>query len=220
MATFIQTAYKFLEYLKVIKNASEHTIRNYTIDLNAFKSFLEEDLNLPSEKIPAKIQYDTPWSNRDSLYDDLIALDSVSRKTIRQFLAKLNALETNKRTIARRLSSLRSFFKYAYSQKMMSVNPIEDLEAPKLDKTVPISLAYEQVKRLFEQPDCQSYLGFRDRTIMELFYSSGLRVSELVALDRADFDPENFLVKLKGKGKKILHFCYHCYSCCYCKHFT
>ena len=199
---FIQVAYQFLEYFKVIKNASEHTIRNYAIDLNAFKIFLEEESHLPSEKIPEKIYYDRPFNARNASNDAFITLEAINRKTIRQFLAKLSALETNKRTIARRLSSLRSFFKYAYSQKMISVNPIEDLDTPKVDKTVPISLSYEQVKRLFDQPDCQTYLGFRDRVIMELFYSSGLRVSELVALDRLDFDPENFLVKLKGKGKK------------------
>ncbi|MFN3328124.1 MAG: tyrosine-type recombinase/integrase, partial [Fervidobacterium pennivorans] len=76
------------------------------------------------------------------------------------------------------------------------------MDSPKLDKRLPTSLSYDQVQKLFDQPDTKSYLGFRDRCIMELFYSSGLRVSELVALDRADFDPKNLVLRLKGKGKK------------------
>jgi integrase/recombinase XerC len=67
---------------------------------------------------------------------------------------------------------------------------------------LPVSLQYEQIRHFFDQPDLSDYLGFRDRTMMELFYSSGLRVSELIALNRQDFDYENLLVKLRGKGKK------------------
>jgi len=67
---------------------------------------------------------------------------------------------------------------------------------------LPVSLNYEQLTQLFDQPDTSTYLGYRDRTIMELFYSSGLRVSELAALNRQDFDYENLTVKLRGKGKK------------------
>ena len=94
------------------------------------------------------------------------------------------------------------FFKYSCSQKLITINPAEDLENPKLDKKLPASLNYDQIQILFEQPDTTTYLGFRDRAIMELFYSSGLRVSELVTLNRHDFDPESLLIKIKGKGKK------------------
>lgn len=199
---FIQAAYQFLDYMRVIKNASDHTIRNYAIDLNAFKVHLENHIKADPESTPEKIRYDITYSERHKGKDQLLKMDTIDRRTIRNFLAELSANHSNKRTIVRRLSSLRTFFKYAYSQKFISHNPTEDLETPKIDKTIPVSLSYEQIKHLFEQPDCDSLLGFRDRTIMELFYSSGLRVSELVALDRNDFDSENFLVKLKGKGKK------------------
>ncbi len=117
-------------------------------------------------------------------------------------LASLNENQQNKRTIVRRLSSLRTFFKYAISNNLISSDPTEDLETPKIDKKIPVSISYDQVKKLFEQPDTTNYLGFRDRAIMELFYSSGLRVSELVSLNRSDFDAGNLLIKLKGKGKK------------------
>ena len=79
---------------------------------------------------------------------------------------------------------------------------MDEIESPRLDKTLPVSLSYDQIQRLFDMPDTGTYLGFRDRCIMELFYSSGLRVSELVLLDRQDFNPAELLLKLKGKGKK------------------
>ncbi len=140
--------------------------------------------------------------SRSTLFDSTLGLEKIDRKTIRGFLAWLNLNKQNKRTVARRLSSLRSFFKYAQSQNMVSSNPTEELEHPKLDKKLPVSLTYEQVSHLFDQPDTLTYLGFRDRVIMELFYSSGLRVSELTALNRQDFDYGSLTVKLKGKGKK------------------
>ena len=200
---FTQSCYRFLEYLKVIKNASEHTLRNYAIDLSSFKLFLEEECSSlevkepPSKKISLTIKNDEKNST-----DNEIPLVQIDRKTIRKFLAKMNQEQSSKRTIARRLSSLRSFFRYCEQQQWISVNPTEELESPKLDRQLPTSISYEQVKHLFSQPDTSTYLGYRDRVMMELFYSSGLRVSELVLLNRQDFDCANFTIKLRGKGKK------------------
>ncbi len=200
----ILAAYRFLEYLRVVKNASEHTVRNYAIDLNSFKNFLEKEWlkEIHSEELPEKIQYNETYEHRVSLRDYLLPIEKIDRRSIRAFLADLSANEANKRTIVRRLSSLRTFFKFSYKEKFIPTNPIEDIENPKIEKKIPISLSYEQVQKLFDQPDIHTFLGFRDRTIMELFYSSGLRVSELVALNRKDFDPKQLLIKLKGKGKK------------------
>ena len=166
---------QFLEYLKVVKNVSGHTIRNYAIDIAALEKFVEADGRV---------------------------IEQIDRKVIRNFLAHLTASGMAKKTIVRRLSALRSFFKYAFENGMVSSNPTETLDTPKLEKKIPASLNYEQVEKLFNTPDTTSYLGLRDRTIMELFYSSGLRISELVALDRQDIDLKNLLIKLKGKGKK------------------
>lgn len=201
---FIRTAYRFLEHLRVVKNASEHTVRNYTIDLNAFKNYLEQEL-LPHwkpEDLPVKICYFSDYQDRFKGKDAALTLESIHKPHIRGFLAHLNKNHSNKRTIVRRLSSLRTFFKYAISQKLIAVNPTEEIETPKLEKRIPVSLSYDHVKKLFDQPDTTTYLGFRDRVIMELFYSSGLRVSELVGLNRSDFDRKSLLIKLKGKGKK------------------
>lgn len=201
---FIYASYRFLEHLKVIKNASEHTIRNYAIDLNSLKEYLEKDLlkDCKPEDMPDKIHYNNNYQDRFKGKDDIILLENISRKTIRGFLAHLHNGSSKKKTIVRRLSSLRSFFRYALSQKFISAIPTEEIETPKIEKKIPNPLTYDQVMKLFDQPDCTKLLGFRDRTIMELFYSSGLRVSELVALDRCDFDPISLLIKLKGKGKK------------------
>ncbi len=199
---FIPTAYHFLEHLRVVKNSSDHTIRNYTIDLNALKQYLELQQKISPEDIPDKICYRSSYQERWAGRDDQIPLASISKQTIRGFLAHLHEQQTNKRTIVRRLSSLRTFFKFACIQELIAVNPIEQIETPKLEKHLPVSLTYEQVKHLFDQPDCTSILGFRDRAIMELFYSSGIRVGELVALSREDFDLSNLLLRIRGKGKK------------------
>lgn len=193
---------QFLKHLKAIKNASEHTIRNYAIDLNALKTYIEKIClsDKKPEELPEKIHHEI--SNRDPQKDALIPLSLIDRKIIRGFLADLTASGANKKTIVRRLSSIRTFFKYAFSHKFIKINPAEDLDTPKIEKKIPVFLSYDQVLKLFEQPDIHTMLGFRDRAIMELFYSSGLRVSELAALNRSDFDPQNLLVKLKGKGKK------------------
>lgn len=180
MHSFSSSKSKFLEYLKVVKNASIHTIRNYSIDISALEQFIYRGCETSAE----------------------ILLDNIDRKVIRNFLAHLTASGISKKTIVRRLSALRTFFKYAFENELVSINPTETLDTPKLDKKIPSPLSYEQVVRLFETPDTTTYLGLRDRTIMELFYSSGLRISELVAIDRSDIDLKNLLVKLKGKGKK------------------
>ncbi len=164
---------KFLTYLTAVRNASPHTIRNYRMDLEAFTVFLQGT-----------------------------QLPSVDKWKIRGYLAHLNQKQATKRTILRRLSSLRSFFKFLLKEGALTQNPLDEIDAPKLDKTIPSPLSREEIDRLFAQPDTAAYLGFRDRVIMELFYSSGLRISELVGLDRSDFDPVNFTLRVKGKGKK------------------
>lgn len=195
--------YHFLEHLRIARNASVHTIRNYAIDLNALKEFLEtEELKISQELCGPKIQYDQSLLQRNRNLDHHLLLEAICRKTIRNFLAHLNQHQANRKTIVRRLSSLRTFFKYAFTHKYISLNPAEDLETPKIDKKIPNSLSYDQIQRIFETPDISSYLGFRDRTIMELFYSSGLRVSELVGLNRSDLDIPSMLIRLRGKGKK------------------
>ncbi|HXF28973.1 MAG TPA: site-specific tyrosine recombinase/integron integrase [Chlamydiales bacterium] len=168
-----ETIEKFLHYLRIIKNASTHTIRNYGIDLEAFCTF----------------------SGKSSL-------DAIDRKFIRTFIAHLFDKGLKKRTIARRLSALNSFFVYCLREKKLTKNPMEQIELPKLEKKIPLAISYDQIKTLFNQPDTTTILGLRDRAMMELFYSSGLRLSELAALSRVDVDLSTYMTKVRGKGKK------------------
>ena len=162
----------FLDYLRNVKDASPHTLRNYEIDLTHFHDFVKRDL------------------------------PDIERTNIREYLASLHEAGKSKKTCARKLSALRSYFRHAMGQKWISKNPVEEIELPKLEKKLPPSLSYDQVKVLLDQPDLSDYLGLRDRTMMELLYSSGLRVSELAQINKSDIDFDQKLVRLKGKGKK------------------
>ncbi len=170
----------FLEYLNVMKNASEHTLRNYSIDLIYFKNFLK----------------------KSEIKADKIQINLVTKWIVRYYIAALQKENKKERTIMRKISSLRSFFNFVVKEKLVTSNPFEDIESPKRPRALPRSLSYEQVELLFDQPDINSYLGLRDRCIMELFYSSGLRLSELVALNREDVDFSNLMINIFGKGKK------------------
>ncbi|GAB4185722.1 MAG: tyrosine recombinase XerC [Simkaniaceae bacterium] len=166
----------FLEFLKAMKNASEHTCRNYDLDLSCFCKYLVKN--------------------------EISNLQQIDRRVIRSYISLLSANNLCKRSIHRHLSTLRSFFKYLSRHKYISLNPMEEIESPKQEKLLPISLTQEMVERLFSLPDTEGYLGLRDRTILELFYSSGLRVSELVALNKLDIDFQRFCIRVRGKGKK------------------
>lgn len=136
------------------------------------------------------------------LFADFCDQKIPDKKEVRRFLASLKEKGASNQTILRRLSSLQSFFRYALKQKWIDHNPMEEIGRPKKEKKLPLTLEYPQVEVLFSQPDLSSYLGFRDRAIMELFYSSALRLSELTALNRSDFDFKNLTLKVSGKRKK------------------
>lgn len=201
---YIEACFRFIHELRHVKNSSEHTIRNYAVDLDALKQYLEKEWlkDLPPEELPDKIHHLPNIPSRDDQKDALIPLNQIERRQIRGFLAMMNSKGSSKRTILRRLSSMRTFFKWAFSNELIASNPIEEIESPKLDKTIPAALNYDQIQRLFSLPETETLLGFRDRCMMELFYSSGLRVSELVGLNRSDTDLSGRLIKVRGKGKK------------------
>lgn len=178
MVSFEEGVQKYLNYLRAVKNSSVHTLRNYGMDLEGFKAFLEAQRNAP------------------------FLLADVDKRAIRGYLAAMGAKNATKKTVLRRLSSLRSLFKFLVKERLVEHNPLDEIDSPKLDKKVPPTLSYEMVERLFEQPDTTTYLGFRDRCIMELFYSSGLRISELAGLDRKHLDERNYRLRVLGKGRK------------------
>ena len=171
---FLPVAETFLQYLSVIKNVSEHTVRNYQLDLVAFQEFIGEKTLLPQ----------------------------IDKRLIRQYLAHMHEAGLKTATILRRLSALRSFFKYTLKEKLLPSNPVAEICSPKREKSLPRSISFEEVLHFFNQPDSSVYLGLRDRAMMELFYSSGLRLAEVAGLNLKDYDKKNRLVNVMGKGKK------------------
>lgn len=175
---FSEAIVKFLHHLRVVKAASEHTLRAYAGDLETFAQFLRQSSG------------------------ERCSPSQIDRHQVRTYLAHLAERGLKKRSLARRLCALRSLFRYLSKEKLTADNPLLEIASPKLDKPLPPSLTYAQVEHLFAQPDVRTHLGLRDRAMMELFYSSGLRVSELVGLNRVDFDATELTLKVKGKGRR------------------
>lgn len=167
---------QFLAYLKLSRAVSEHTLRGYLLDLQGFGVFSQEKGTL--------------------------LLEDITKRAVRRYLAYLHEKNAGIRTIMRRLSALRSFYKFAVRSKLVTDNPLEEIDSPKPEKKLPVSIEYAQIEHLLNQPDLNSYLGLRDRAMMELMYSSGLRLSELVGLNRKDFDFKGLQINVFGKGKK------------------
>jgi integrase/recombinase XerC len=189
---FFHAAGLFLEYLTVAKGVSEHTLRGYRLDLYAFLTFVEKEL----------FEKEGSLAVEETFQPKKLSFSDVSKRVIRRYLSHLYEKQAKTRTVLRHLSSLRSFYKYAMREKFVADNPMEEIESPKKDKKLPVSIDYAQVQHLFEQPNLLTYLGIRDRTIMELFYSSGLRLSELAGLNRKDFQIKHQILNIFGKGKK------------------
>lgn len=195
---FTKISKEFLDHYLFVKNVSSHTIRNYAIDLDGFKEFIEKEVLNLKDNESCKIA--SLLKNKE-LPAKSFEIEIVDKWLIRKFLSFLHESKKNK-TIMRKISSLRSLFRFAMKRKYISVNPFEFIDSPKKEKSLPKVLTYEEVKIFFEAPDITSYLGFRDRCIMELFYSSGLRLSELVNLSKKNIDLVNKVMTLMGKGKK------------------
>ncbi|NGX30824.1 MAG: Tyrosine recombinase XerC [Chlamydiae bacterium] len=165
---------KYFNYLENVKNASVHTLRNYHLDL---KYFLKN------------AKPDSP-------------IFVLNENYIRNFLLVLAKEKKQRATVLRKLASLRSFFRYLQKQKEITHNPMDEIESPKVKKHIPTTLDYTQVELLLDQPNTKQYLGLRDRVMMEVLYSSGLRISELVQLNREDVDLKKRLCRVRGKGRK------------------
>lgn len=164
---------KFIRYLEIEKNYSKHTILNYRLDLEDFKGFISES---PLEKI-------------DYL-------------NLRKYLARLKEKNLKNKTVARRISALRSFFKFLTREGYLKTNPILSISSPKQEKPLPLFLTEEEVVHLLDTVKAKDERGLRDKAILEIFYSTGIRVSELAGLDVEDVDFIGGIAKVKGKGKK------------------
>ena len=121
---------------------------------------------------------------------------------MRRFLAELRRKESAKRTVVRKLASIRSFFKFLFREKYIKANPADSIFTPKLDKELPEFLDYKKTVKLVTSPKLDTVMGLRDRAIFEVLYSTGIRVSELVGLNRDNVDLISGSIKVRGKGKK------------------
>lgn len=163
---------KFLIFLKAEKDVSPHTLKAYTQDLREFDAFVD--------KKPKNID------NLD----------------IRTFLASLYQRKLMKSSISRKLASIRSFFKYLHREGYVKSNPAKLVSSPKVPKTLPKFLTIDEVFSLVNTPNGETFKPTRDKAIIELLYSCGLRVSELTSLDISDFDIKETIIRVKGKGRK------------------
>jgi integrase/recombinase XerC len=201
---------EFLNYLKYEKRFSEHTAKCYEADLSQFSEFLTgSSEGGPSGDEPISMHHTKPGgggsatavaTQADVKVDQLLL--SAETDAVRTYLAFLNDKQYSKATIARKLATLRSFYKFLVKRNQLGSNPVAAVRTPKQDKKLPKFLEYEDVKRLLETPPMNNWLGARDRAILETLYSTGIRVSELVALNMDDVDFLGEVVHIRGKGKK------------------
>jgi integrase/recombinase XerD len=170
------TIHVFLSYLRVEKGLSQNTILAYGRDLKRFAVFLA-----------------TRRKNN---------VDAVDREDIVDFLSHLYKQKLDSRSVSRYLVSLRSFFKYALAEELVRKDPTENLESPKIRQSLPSYLRKEEVERLLSAPSTNTPVGLRDRAMLEVLYSTGLRVSELLNLRISDLDMRTGCVRCIGKGDK------------------
>lgn len=168
----------FLQHLKYERNLSPHTLRNYSSDLEQFRTHL-----LGVEK-------------RED-----IAASEVDRLTIREWMASLHG-DHKKTSVARKLASLRTFFQFLIREGKLESNPAKQVATPRIERKLPSHLSMEDAVRFIETPDVNADLGRRDRAILEFLYATGIRAGELVGINIADVDFRERMVRVTGKRKK------------------
>ncbi len=179
---------KFLDYLRLERHFSPYTARCYGADLRQYADYLVEQLTEQNQPAEA-----------EAVSAKVLAADALA---IRQFLAFLDEFEYSAATMARKIATLRSFYKWLNRQSLVSTNPMLLIRTPKQAKRLPKAISVDQIEKLLAAPDDTVTLGARDRAILETLYSTGIRVSELVDLNRADLDDIGEALTVRGKGRK------------------
>lgn len=191
----------FGRYLEIEKNVSPHTHLNYLSDLSAFRSYL---LEVSSPVNPEKGQEDMQEKEGDSHEKQKLppSLKEIDLLSIRGYLAKLHQSGYAKTSIARKLAVLRSFFDYFVRRGVIPTNPAKQIASPKQEKRLSHFLTVDQASRLVDAPEGKGWMLLRDRAILETFYATGIRVSELVGLNKEDVYFETGVIRVFGKGRK------------------
>jgi integrase/recombinase XerC len=170
---------EFLRYLGLEKNASAHTVKSYREDLVQALGFF-----------------------RDHLQGRVAEPAQLTTRHLRAYLAWLSTQGYSRATIARRMAAVRSWFRFLCRRGVLTANPADGLRGPRQERKLPHFLAESDLTRLLEAPPAGDPLGLRDRAVLEVLYSAGLRVSELTGLDLGDLDLEAGLATVRGKGKR------------------
>ena len=167
---------RYIDFLEAERNVSPYTVRNYTRDLMEFFGFVSES--------------------------GIDTLKKVNKQTLRNYLAQLMEQKYAKSSIARKLSAIRSFYRYLMREELIAASPAATTVSPKLDKRLPVFLTVEEAKRLVESPDISQPQGQRDRALLEMLYASGMRVSELVNMNTEQVNLATNEIRVWGKGAK------------------
>lgn len=169
---------QFLTYLDRVRNLSSHTISSYRVDLRQFVAFLGEHCG-------------------DSDYP----LDHIDHHTVRSFLGFLERRGCGRRTLARKLTALRTFFDFLVREGIVEGNPARSLSSPRQEKLLPQFISIDDVRKSLDEIGGNELRNVRNRAILELLYSTGVRVSELVGMNVEDIDPISESIKIRGKRK-------------------
>jgi len=176
----------FIESLETEKGYAENTCRGYRNDLEEFVSYLVENHFSGNRRVPGK---------------DLVDIDDIDGVHIRGYLGYLHK-RNKKSTIARKLSAVRSFFKFLVKRGVTEDNPSDSILTPKQEKTIPAYLPVDEMFRLLDSIQTENILDVRNRAIFEILYSCGIRVSELVGMNNIDVDSKGETIRVLGKGSK------------------
>lgn len=186
----------FIDFLSTEKGYSDNTCRAYARDLQGFIAYFVGNRALVLTGGHGESE------DGDEIADPLADMDKISNLMIRGYLADLHRRRLKKTSVARKLSAVRSFFKFMEKHGVISGNPAETVLTPKQDKPIPNYLSVDDVFRLLDSVNTDHIAGKRDRAILETLYSSGIRVSELAGLTFPDVDFSGKTIRVTGKGKK------------------
>ena len=201
----------FISYLTYEKHFSEHTAKCYGADLVQFCDYVASTPASGGTDSTPDHEGSPGWASQPDggtaiaqqteteLKTKVLAVDA---SVVRRYLAHLNEKGYSKSTTARKLATLRSFYKYLVRRNYVDSNPVAAVKTPKQEKKLPRCLDYAEVQKLLSTPPVNTWLGARDRSILEVLYSTGMRVSEVAALNMEDVDFLGEIIHIRGKGKK------------------
>ena len=189
---------EFFSYLRYEKHFSDHTLKCYNTDLQQYIEFLD------TEQAGATSQnsFESGGAATAVAMEVRAEILSVTAATIREFLVTLHNRNYSRATTARKLATLRSFYKFLVRRGYLQSSPVAVIRTPKQEKRLPKFLEIEQIIALFDAPDRTTLLGLRDWAMLEVMYSTGVRVSELVGLDVTDVDFDEAILHIRGKGRR------------------